>query len=82
MEPHVAVLVLRLPGLDVDRTYRLRLQPPGHELTPTRALPPWASEAAPDGPGVRLSGRVLAYHGIQAPHLHPATLVLLHLEAV
>jgi len=33
-------------------------------------------------PGVLLPGRVLSQHGIQAPHLHPATLVLLHLEAV
>ena len=74
--------LVRLPGLDPDRTYRLRLQPPGHELTPTRVLPPWAAEAAPDGPGVLLPGRVLSQHGIQAPQLHPATLVLLRLEAV
>ena len=74
--------LVRLPGLDPDRTYRLRLQAPGHRLTPTRVLPPWATEAAPEGPGVLLPGRVLSQHGIQAPHLHPATLVLLHLEAV
>jgi len=74
--------LVRLPGLDPDRTYRLRLQAPGHRLTPTRVLPPWAAEAAPEGPGVLLPGRVLSQHGIQAPHLHPATLVLLHLEAV
>jgi alpha-galactosidase len=74
--------LIRLPGLDPDRTYRLRLQPPGHQLTPTRVLPPWSVEAAPGGPGVVMPGRVLAQHGIQAPHLNPATLVLLHLEAV
>ncbi len=74
--------LVRLPGLDPDRTYRVRLQPPGHELTPTRVLPPWAAEAAPDGPGVLLPGRVLSQHGIQAPQLHPGTLVLLRLEAV
>ena len=74
--------LVRLPGLDPDRTYRLRLQAPGHRLTPTRVLPAWAAEAAPEGPGVLLPGRVLSQHGIQAPHLHPATLVLLHLEAV
>jgi alpha-galactosidase len=74
--------LVRLPGLDPDRTYRVRLQPPGHELTPTRVLPPWAAEAAPGGPGVLLPGRVLSQHGIQAPQLHPGTLVLLRLEAV
>jgi alpha-galactosidase len=74
--------LVRLPGLDPARTYRVRLQPPGHELTPTRVPPPWAAEAAPDGPGVLLPGRVLAQHGIQAPQLHPGTLVLLRLEAV
>ena len=74
--------LVRLPGLDPDRTYRLRLQTPGHRLTPTRVLPPWAAEAAPEGPGVLLPGRVVSQHGIQAPHLHPATLVLLYLEAV
>ena len=74
--------LVRLPGLDPDRTYRLTLEPPGHRLTPTRVLPPWAVAAAPGGPGVVLPGRVLGRHGIQAPQLHPATLVLLHLEAV
>jgi alpha-galactosidase len=74
--------LVRLPGLDPDRTYRLRLQPPGHVLTPTRVLPSWAAEGAPDGPGVLLPGRVLSRHGIQVPHLNPGTLVLLRLEAV
>jgi hypothetical protein len=31
---------------------------------------------------VVLSGRVLTHHGLQAPQLNPATLVLLHLESV
>ncbi len=74
--------LVRLPALDPDRTYRVRLLPPGHRLTPTRMLPPWAAEAGLEGPGLLLPGRVLSQHGIQAPHLHPATLVLLHLEAV
>ena len=74
--------LVRLPGLDPDRTYRVRLQPPGHRLTPSRVLPPWAAEAAPGGPGVVLPARVLTHHGLQAPQLHPATLVLLHLESV
>ncbi|MEP6649968.1 MAG: GH36 C-terminal domain-containing protein [Lapillicoccus sp.] len=73
--------LVRLPGLDPDRTYRMRLQPPGHQLTPTRVLPPWTAEAAPGGAGVVLPGRALLQHGIQAPQLNPGTLVLLHLEA-
>ncbi|MEO9152968.1 MAG: alpha-galactosidase [Lapillicoccus sp.] len=71
--------LLRFPGLDEDRRYRVRLQPPGHRLVPTRVLPPWTDAARPDGPGLVVPGRVLARHGLQAPFLHPGTLVLLHL---
>jgi alpha-galactosidase len=74
--------LVRLPGLDPDRRYRLRLQPPGHRPTPTRMLPPWTVAAIPAGAGVVLPGQVLGEHGIQAPYLNPGTLVLLHVEAV
>ena len=74
--------LVRLPGLDPGRRYRLRLQPPGDQLTQTRVLPPWTAAAGPEGPGVVLTGQALGQHGIQAPFLNPGTLVLLHLEAV
>ncbi|HEU4999653.1 MAG TPA: alpha-galactosidase [Lapillicoccus sp.] len=74
--------LVRLPGLDPDRRYRLRLQPPGDQLTRTRLLPRWTATAGPGGPGVVLPGRALGQHGIQAPYLNPGTLVLLHLEAI
>jgi len=74
--------LVRLPGLDPDRRYRVRLQPPGHQPTRTRVLPPWTEAAGPGGPGVVLPGKALGQHGIQAPYLNPGTLVLLHLEAV
>ena len=69
--------VLRLPGLDPDRRYRVRPQAPGD--TPDgrpQSMPPWVAT------GVELPGRVLATAGIRAPALHPEQLMLLRVTAV
>ncbi len=63
---------VRLPGLDPDATYHVAPLPPGDRFTGSgqSALDWWAD-------GVRLPGRVLAQAGVQAPILHPETMVLL-----
>jgi len=61
--------VLRLPGLDPDRRYRVtQVELPGARLQ-------W------DGAGLELSGRQLAVHGVQLPRHHPESGMLLHLVA-
>ena len=70
---------IRLPGLDEAGLYRLRLLKPAHVPTATRTPAPWLAAADPDGPGMELSGRILAAVGIQAPFMHPESLLLLHL---
>ncbi len=59
---------VRLPGLLPDARYHLRPQPPGDMA---EVSPPWWT---PDG--LRLTGRVLAHVGVQAPVLRPERLVL------
>jgi alpha-galactosidase len=65
---------LTFPGLDPDATYHVRPQPPGDVVeglgSHWLSLPWWT----PDG--VRLTGRVLAEVGLQAPVLFPEHLVL------
>lgn len=73
--------VVRLPGLDASRRYRVRLLPPAHTATPTRVPRAWLAAAEASGPGVLVAGRVLSRHGIQAPFTNPGTMVLLHLTA-
>lgn len=68
--------VVRLPGLDPDRRYRLRVQPPGDRPAGRDSLmPPWIAE------GAELTGRVLAEAGVRAPALHPEQLMLLRATA-
>ena len=74
--------LVRLPGLDDERTYRLHRLPPGDALLPTRTLPAWAGPAAADEAGQLVPGRVLGRHGIESPFLYPGSLVLLRAEAV
>jgi alpha-galactosidase len=60
---------VRLPGLDLDAQYRVRVVSPG--LEPQGALPPWVASS------VLLSGRVLGLIGVEAPSLDPDRSVLL-----
>ncbi|WP_435613114.1 alpha-galactosidase [Streptomyces sp. bgisy159] len=63
---------VRLPGLAEDAHYRVAPLAPGDEFhgPTTSGLPWWTPE------GVELSGRALAVLGVQAPTLHPESLVL------
>ncbi len=68
---------LRLPGLDVDRRYRVEHLPlPGGRWGPARRQPDWIET------GITLTGRQLEAHGIQPPILHPESAVLLTLTAL
>ncbi|ROS27868.1 alpha-galactosidase [Cellulomonas sp. PhB150] len=68
--------VIRLPGLDPSRTYRVSVVDVGAE--PTFVQP----QAPPWWPGTTLPGRVLAEVGLAAPLLAPENAVLLRCEAV
>lgn len=71
-----------LPGLDPDRTYRVRLLAPDPgSVSGPGGLDPQVQPAWLTGDGVRLSGRVLAAAGVQAPVLGPEQLALVHLSA-
>ncbi|MBT0567058.1 alpha-galactosidase [Williamsia sp. CHRR-6] len=67
---------VRLPGLDADRRYRVRVDPdlsdPGHGI----AAPPWV------GDGVELTGSMLANAGVAVPVLFPETGILLRVDSV
>lgn len=66
--------MLRLPGLDPDRRYRVEHLPlPGERWGPAYRHPAWLTT------GVELTGRQLAAHGIRPPTLHPESAVLVHL---
>jgi alpha-galactosidase len=68
--------VVRLPGLDPARSYRVSAQAPG-DRPATRGLrpPAWLAE------GVTLPGAVLGHVGLRAPALHPEQLLLVRAEA-
>jgi alpha-galactosidase len=69
---------VRLPGLDPDRRYRVRRQPPGDAPTVRGLRPPaWLAEGV-----VTLPGAVLEQAGVRAPALYPEQLLLLRVEAV
>jgi alpha-galactosidase len=73
--PSLTPAPLRLPGLDPDRVYEIRLLPlPGVRFGPARNEPEWLAE------GIHLTGRQLAAHGVQLPVLNPETAILLHLN--
>jgi alpha-galactosidase len=69
--------VVRLPGLDPERRYRVRPQPPG-DVPAVRGLrpPAWLAD------GVTLPGAVLEHVGVAAPALYPEQLLLVRAEAV
>jgi alpha-galactosidase len=69
-----------LPGLDPDRTYRVRPQPPGDVADGNAAA--WGAALAWWTPqGVTLSGRALGTVGVRMPVLYPDRVVLLRLES-
>ena len=69
-----------IPGLDPDRSYRVRLTGPSEDLPPEpgpgQSPLLWATD------GVQATGRSLATAGVQAPALYPEHLVLVHVTAV
>jgi alpha-galactosidase len=69
--------VVRLPGLDPTRRYRVQLQPPGDLPAHLRGItpPPWLAE------GVTLPGSALSRAGLRAPALYPEQLLLIRAEA-
>jgi len=62
---------LRLPGLDADRLYEVRVLP---EVSTSFRGPAWAG-------GVTVSGAVLSTVGLRAPRLNPAQSLVLELTA-
>ncbi len=65
---------LRMPGLDPDARYRVEHLPiPYERWGAGRTQPVWLAD------GITLSGRQLAFHGVQPPVLHPESAVLFSL---
>ncbi|MGC4173859.1 alpha-galactosidase [Demequina sp.] len=74
--------LLRLPGLDPARTYRVMpVGPVRLASAGPRATPPWWADAEAGSP-VQLTGRALSVHGVQAPGLDPDEVVIIRVEAV
>ncbi len=68
--------VLRLPGLDPERTYHVApVALPGERWGLAESQPTWLTD------GVELTGRQLAAHGVRPPSLLPESAVLFHLTA-
>ena len=68
-----------LPGLDPDRTYRLRVRTEiGHTHTHEIAEPAWFTEAS-TAPGITLPGTLLTTIGLPMPTLAPAQATVIHL---
>ena len=66
--------MLRLPGLDPDRSYRVEIVDlPRQSRSMNRRPPDWVAA------GITLTGRQLAVHGLQLPSMNPESAVLLHL---
>ncbi len=64
-----------LPGLDPDRVYHVRPQPPGD--TPDGNAAAWGAALPWCTPqGVRLTGRALATAGLRLPVLYPDRVML------
>jgi len=67
---------VRLPGLDPERRYRVRVALPiGADAVGEREPVPWAAD------GVELSGRALAVLGLPMPILHPERALVITAEA-
>jgi len=74
--------LLRLEGLDPERTYRVQpVGPVRLAAAGPRAVPSWWADAEAGSP-VELTGRALAVHGVQAPGLDPQEVVLIRAEAI
>jgi alpha-galactosidase len=68
---------LRMPGLDLDASYRVEhLGIPYETWGAGRTQPSWLAN------GVTLTGRQIAFHGVQPPTLHPESAVLFMLTRV
>jgi alpha-galactosidase len=66
--------MLRLPGLDEDRSYRVEvIDLPPQSRAMGRRQPDWLVA------GITLTGRQLASHGLQLPSMNPESALLLHL---
>jgi alpha-galactosidase len=69
--------LLRLPGLDPQRRYRVEhLGLPGERWGLALHQPAWLAD------GIEMTGRQLAVHGLRPPVLHPESAVLLTLAAL
>ena len=65
------------PGLDLDAQYRVEhLAIPYERWGSARTQASWLSK------GITLSGRQLAFHGLQPPTLHPESAVLFKLTRI
>lgn len=65
---------IRIPGLDLDRTYRLeRMDLDERPMGMAKQQTAWLD-------GVKISGRNLAVEGLPMPILNPETALLLHLR--
>ncbi len=74
--PSLTPPMLRLPGLDPQRTYTIaRLSLPAERVRAGRTEPDWCTGT------VRSNGTMLAAIGLQPPALHPESAVLIHLRA-
>ncbi len=68
---------VRMPGLDLDRRYRVSVVDTGNrDGGPGRVQPGWTADH------VELTGRQLGVHGLQPPTMHPETAIILHLQAI
>jgi alpha-galactosidase len=69
--------LLRLPGLDPQRCYRVdHLALPGERWGLARRQPAWLAG------GLEMTGRQLAVHGLQPPVMHPESAVVFTLTAL
>jgi alpha-galactosidase len=69
--------LVRIPGLEPERRYRVRSVGPRAPFSTNNTAPTWQSDE-----GMVLSGRALAAVGVQAPPLQPEHSALVHIEAV
>ncbi|MEV7972172.1 alpha-galactosidase [Cellulomonas sp. NPDC089187] len=69
--------LIRLPGLDPDRHYRLRIRDEIGRARWTPGTPPWVAAGE-----VTLPGRMLTEVGVQVPCLWPVQALVLHTVAV
>lgn len=67
---------VRLPGLDPEARYDVRVQAPADSAGLRGAPPAWLAD------GVRLSGRVLGSVGVVTPPMNPEQLLLLRVRRV